>query len=146
VRGLLHFLVFGFFFKVLTLTSVKYLVHSLVSYMVGLVVSLVCGHLDVMSNIQPHPEMNSLSSRMHRPINKVSWLMLKGWKKQNPKRERHNSLLIHFSANMLIYFAKIFVVSYTFEKSVPLQRTPSCQYVVMRYMLDLCSLHLYEMY
>ena len=60
----LHFLAFSFFFKVLILTSVKYLVHSLVSYMVRLDVSLVCVYLDVTSYNQPLSEITSLSTRM----------------------------------------------------------------------------------
>ena len=94
VRGLLHFLAFAFFFAVLILTSVKYLRHSLVSYMVWLAVSLVWGHLDVMSNIHPNSEISSLSSRLHRPIKRGVPAHVKIWKKTKSE-ERKTPLTIN---------------------------------------------------
>jgi hypothetical protein len=92
VRCLLHFLAFGFFFKVLILTLVKYLVHSLVQYMVGLVVSLVWRHLGMTSNIQPHSEITSLSYWMHRPIKRGVSAHVKTLEKTKSE-ERHHWLL-----------------------------------------------------
>jgi hypothetical protein len=68
VRSSLHFLAFGFFFKILIVTSVKYSVSYLVSYMVWLGVSLVWGLLDITSNIQPFLEITYLSFSVNKPF------------------------------------------------------------------------------
>jgi hypothetical protein len=123
----LHFVAFSFFFKVIILTSMKSLGYSPVSCMlfIGCVISFRPSGRYVKQMLN-----NSRKSLASLPdctglLTKVFRLLLRGWKRENARRERRNLQVTHFCEDVSIQFTERSGVICTSDKPLSIQGNSS---------------------